>query len=81
LKNQQYALDLINKQQSYDLDLQQQQKKADDELAIYTKLNEDKLALDQQYTKLFGEEVAKQKALVNELISAMNALANAKSRA
>jgi hypothetical protein len=61
--------------------LQAQQKKVDDELAIYTKLNEDKLALDQQYTKLFGEEVAKQKALVNELISAMNALANAKARA
>jgi hypothetical protein len=74
-------LDLINKQQTYDLDLQAQQKKVDDELAIYTKLNEDKLALDQQYTKLFGEEVAKQKALVNELISAMNALANAKARA
>jgi hypothetical protein len=81
LKNQQYALDLINKQQTYDLDLQAQQKKTADELAIYTQLSQDKLKLEQDYTKVFGDEIAKQKVLVDGLIAKMNELANARARA
>lgn len=78
LKNQQYAMDLINKQNAYDLDLQAQSKKAEDELAIYLKLSQDKLALEQQYTKLFGDEVNKQVALVNTLIAKMKELSKAR---
>jgi len=53
LKNQQYALDLVNKQQAYELDLQAQEKKAQDELEILTDLQKEKLALEKQYTRLF----------------------------
>ena len=81
LKNQQYALDLINKQQAYELDLQAQTQKAQDELEILTDLQEEKLALEQQYTKLFGDEINKQKIIVDGLIQKMKELIALQQRA
>lgn len=74
LKNQQYALDLVNKQQAYELDLQAQAKKAQDELEILTSLQEEKIALEQQYTKMFWDEVAKQKWIIDWLMQKLREL-------
>lgn len=81
LKNQQYALDLVNKQQTYELDLQAQEKKAQDELEILTDLQKEKLALEQQYTRLFWDEVEKQKSIIDWLMKKLRELIDLQQRA
>lgn len=81
LKNQQYALDLVNQQTKLTNELALEQTKVDEQQKLYQSLADAKLEIEQEYTKKFWEEIQKQKSMVDELIAKVQALIALKASA
>lgn len=81
LKNQQYALDLMNQQQKLSAELELKKQSFDDEAKAFADLNQRKLEIEQQYTKDFAVEINAQKALIQSLLDMQARLSRSASSA
>jgi hypothetical protein len=79
LKNQQYALDLLNKEMVLQQELVIKQKMFDDEATAYARLAQQKLEIEQKYTKDYLVEINTQKQAVQSLLDMQARLASASS--
>lgn len=74
LENIEYAKQLETQSTNLNDQLKQYQEEKDNEVEILTTINSRKSQLEAEYTKTFQEEVAKQKASIDELITRWDVL-------